>query len=325
MAHRVLAAAAFAALLALPMTGCGATAVRTEPMATGESALTIGSLSLNPSSATKDRLLIERLEEENAHQRIEQLTQTLDAFCAAQPGSFSVYLQDLTSGEEYTYQTDTLYYPASTLKAPYALWLCQRDDAGEIDLDTELPNQFQGRMAGTALERFNDSETIPAWEALRAMIVNSDNNAVTMLTTQWTASEESGFADFLARMGFSAPNTCSITPERRILGMAGAADLGHFMAELYAYFDTGTENAEKLEECFLDADHDILYVPAGIPAAKKYGSWDYAYHDAAIVYAQHPYILVCMTDQGDADVDFPPQATAAMQELGRLVYEGLND
>ena len=168
MAHRVLAAAAFAALLALPMTGCGATAVRTETMATGESALTIGSLSLNPSSETKDRLLMERLEEENAHQRMEQLTQTLDAFCAVQPGSFSVYLQDLTSGEEYTYQADTLYYPASTLKAPYALWLCQRDDAGEIDLDAELPNQFQGSMAGTALESFNDSATVPARPQRRA-------------------------------------------------------------------------------------------------------------------------------------------------------------
>ena len=63
----------------------------------------------------------------------------------------------------------------------------------------------------------------------------------------------------------------------------------------------------------------------GSAAAKKYGSWDYAYHDTAIVYAAHPYILVCMTDQGDAAVDFPPAATAAMQELGKRVYEGLND
>ena len=75
----------------------------------------------------------------------------------------------------------------------------------------------------------------------------------------------------------------------------------------------------------LAADHEILYVPKGVAAAKKYGSWDYAYHDTAIVYAAHPYILVCMTDQGDAAVDFPPAATAAMQELGKRVYEGLND
>ena len=41
----------------------------------------------------------------------------LDAFCAAQAGSFSVYVKDLSSGEEYFFGTDAEYYPASILKA----------------------------------------------------------------------------------------------------------------------------------------------------------------------------------------------------------------
>ena len=65
-------------------------------------------------------------------------------------------------------------------------------------------------------------------------------------------------------------------------------------------------------------------LPDGVPAAKKYGSWDYAYHDVAIVYAKHPYWIVCMTDQGDENVDFPEEPTQAMQTLGQLVYEYWN-
>ena len=52
--------------------------------------------------------------------------------------------------------------------------------------------------------------------------------------------------------------------------------------------------------------------------------WDYAYHDVAIVYAKHPYWIVCMTDQGDENVDFPEEPTQAMQTLGQLVYEYWN-
>ena len=49
-----------------------------------------------------------------------------------------------------------------------------------------------------------------------------------------------------------------------------------------------------------------------------------AYHDVAIVYAKHPYWIVCMTDQGDENVDFPEEPTQAMQTLGQLVYEYWN-
>lgn len=329
MQRHSFASLALCTLLLLPLAGCGATAVVTNAQATRESGLTVSGLYLGGSMRAADLATLEQLQNMadpvQMAQRMEALAAELDEFCAAQPGSFSVYLQDLTSGQEYTYKADTLYYPASTLKAPYALWLCQRDDAGEIDLDTPLPNQFVGRMQGTALEKYNDFSTIPARAAICAMIVNSDNNAATLLTTQWPAGEDSGFPQFLADLGFAAADTCTITPERHILGMASAADLGRAMEALFLYFDCGTDNAPFLKQCLLAADHEILYVPKGVAAAKKYGSWDYAYHDTAIVYAAHPYILVCMTDQGNAAVDFPPAATAAMQELGKRVYEGLND
>lgn len=251
-----------------------------------------------------------------------ELVARLDELCAAQPGGFSVYLKDLENGSVYLHAADTLYYPASTLKAPYALWLCRMADDGVLDLDEELPNQFAGMLAGTTLEAYDVSPTIPVRDLLHAMVTYSDNNAVTMLTSRWPAEEN--FESFLAELGFSAPETCLITPDTGILGAISARDLGLAMEALYAYFETDSENAACLQQCFLAADHDILYVPEGVSAAKKYGSWDYAYHDAAIVYAAHPYLLVCMTDQGDEEVDFPAQPTAAMQTLGQIVYDWLN-
>ena len=109
-----------------------------------------------------------------------------------------------------------------------------------------------------------------------------------------------------------------------LIGMASTGEFANIVSAVYDYLDSGSAAAAYLKTCMLAADHDILYVPDGVPAAKKYGSWDYAYHDVAIVYAKHPYWIVCMTDQGDENLDFPEEPTQAMQTLGQLVYEYWN-
>lgn len=250
--------------------------------------------------------------------------QALDAFCAAQRGSFSVYILDLSTGEEYSYGASAQYYPASLLKAPYALWLCNLAEEGVLDLDGELYNLYAGQLADTTLAAYDGEETIPIWSALHAMIADSDNLAMRMLAAVWPGIQDTGFQSFLGELGFEWSGSCSISMEEGIAGVMNVTDAGRAMAALYDYFETGTDTALRLRQCFLDAGHTALFIPDGVEAAKKYGSWDDAFHDLAIVYAARPYILCCMTDQGDTDVDFPTEPVEAMQQLGRLVYEQLN-
>lgn len=248
----------------------------------------------------------------------------LDALCEKQPGHFSVYLQDLRSGGVYTYGAGALYYPASTLKAPYALWLCRKADAGLIDLDGTVPNLLPGALEGDDLSTYSAADAVPARLALHAMIADSDNDATTLLAGAWPG-DDSGFTDFLSELGFSNATACGITADGGIVGLTDVLDTASVMVELYNYFGSDAENAAFLQECFLGAEHEILYVPQSVPAAKKYGSWDYAYHDAVIVYAENPYVLCCMTDQGNTDEDFPAAPTAAMQALGKLAYQFLDE
>lgn len=251
-------------------------------------------------------------------------TQQLDSFCATQPGGFSVYIRDLTSGQVYTYAAEKEYYPASLLKIPFALWLCRLAEAGTLDLSGELCNLYMGQLSDTTLAAYNDVGAVPVWTAMHAMIADSDNLAMRMLAAVWPATQDTGFQTFLGELGYHLPDSCSITMEDGIAGVMSVADAGRTMEALYDYFETGTDTAQKLRQCFLDAGHTALYIPDGVSAAKKYGSWDYAFHDLAIVYADHPYILCCMTDQGDAEVDFPAAPVAAMQTLGQMVCEQLN-
>lgn len=250
--------------------------------------------------------------------------EALDQFCAGQPGSFSVYIEDLETGRVYTYGAEYEYYPASLLKAAYALWLCEWAEDGLLDLSGELVNPYVGQLAGSSLSDYDNAATIPLWTVLHAMIADSDNLAMRMLAGVWPALEETGFPAFLGEMGFHLAGSCQITMEDGIAGVMSVSDAGAMMEALYRYFETGTATALQLQQCFFDAGHDALYIPAGVNAAKKYGSWDYAFHDLAIVYAEHPYILCCMTDQGNAEVDFPAAPVAAMQALGQMVCEQLN-
>lgn len=247
----------------------------------------------------------------------------LDAFCEKQGSYFSVWAQDLTTGQTFCYGETTLYYAASTLKAPYALWLCRLADAGTLDLDEDLPNTHWGALADGALAAYNTSETVPMRAALAAMVSQSDNDATDLLMENRPGTESTGFVNFLEELGFSAADTCSME-QSGIEGMVSAADNALTMQTLYRYFASGASNGAWLRQQFCKATHEALYVPDGVAAAKKYGSWDGAFHDEIIVYAAHPYLLCCCTAWGDTEVDFPPEAVSVMQALGRMVYEDLN-
>ena len=223
----------------------------------------------------------------------------MDALLDSMPGSISVWIQDITSGQTYTYKPDNGFYCASTLKAPYSLWLCQRDEEGLIDLNATV-----GGDTG--------------WDLIYPMIAHSSNGAAHDLGAMWPGSLDTGFSDFLSELGFASPEGCEVV-EEGIHGWVTGADGGRAMRALYDYFETGTENALQLQEAFLAADHDLLYCPA--PAAKKYGSWDQALHDMAIVYADRPYIISMFTDWGDQDVSFPEEGRERMQQVGQLAAE----
>lgn len=223
----------------------------------------------------------------------------MDALLDSMPGSVSVWIQDIGSGETYTYQPNNGFYCASTLKAPYALWLCQQDEAGLIDLDSSV-----GSKTG--------------WDLIFPMIAKSSNGAAHDLGAVWPGSVDTGFSDFLAELGFASPEGCEVV-EEGIHGWVTGADGGKAMRALYDYFETGTEDAQQLQQAFMAADHDLLYCPA--PAAKKYGSWDLALHDMAIVYAERPYIISMFTDWGDEDVSFPEEGRERMQQVGQLAAD----
>ena len=235
----------------------------------------------------------------------EEALTALNSYLESLDGTVSVSCVRLTDGYTYDYNADCEYYTASLLKAPYALWLAERADAGEIDLNTQLP-------------RLDTAPAQTAYDAIYSMISQSDNDAATQLYRVWPAYTESDFSAFLLDLGVDRPYN-ALSDETNIQGIFSSHDAVKILVALWNYFGSDAPNAEMLEQAFLDADHPML--ESEYDMAKKYGSWEYALHDIAIVYADEPYCIAVLSDWGDAETDFPEPGTSQITEIGNLAAD----
>ena len=80
-----------------------------------------------------------------------------------------------------------------------------------------------------------------------------------------------------------------------------ARDCSIFLKEIYKYFETGSKYAVWMRSLMSRSKYGYLIADhyPGIVVAHKYGWVIDSYHDMAVIYDEHPYILVIMTDYED--------------------------
>ena len=83
--------------------------------------------------------------------------------------------------------------------------------------------------------------------------------------------------------------------------IVSARSMAKYLAEIYHYFESGSEYALWMKRLMTESKLGQLiaaHYPEGM-VAHKYG-WDAdAFHDMAIVFDEHPYLIVVMTDYAD--------------------------
>jgi len=133
-------------------------------------------------------------------------------------------------------------------------------------------------------------------ELIELAILQSDNVAFGELRRVFGYS---GFYRFNTRLG--------INSVRKNFNSITAADMAIYLRAMYAFIEENEAYGPVFGDLLRRSTH-IVMIPFAVSPTKtahKYG-WDLnAYHDAAIVYDKHPYLLVVLTDldQGGAEVD----------------------
>ncbi len=242
---------------------------------------------------------------------------------------------DFTTGKSVTYHSDEIIYSASVIKAPYVYAVIreiENFEKNKRDYDTDgnpLWDQdgnplFEGSHPnydgeGNLIylpgeEKYNldaiwiyDPETMleegsgeimnqPAgfrltWrELIEYALLYSDNVA---------------FAQIRQRFGYNS--FYQLVGELGIEGTAtgfmnlSADDCVKFLTVMHNYMASGSDYALWMKDCMTRSKHLVIlarHYPEGT-CAHKYG-WDIdAYHDVAVIFDEHPYALVVMSDLHD--------------------------
>ena len=190
----------------------------------------------------------------------------------------------LAVGCEYVFRT------ASVAKLPFVKYLCTLADAGEIDPSERLTMQSRHISTGSGILYADPpGSTYSLRELMNAAIRHSDNTAYKMLIERFKTDR---YTDYLKALG------STYRPSVNGYGYFTAPQIAALLFDVARY--TG-ENARFLQNagCHTSYAMQIPYALKGKPVFHKYGalSPDDAptYHDVAIVYGEHPYLLVILT------------------------------
>lgn len=207
----------------------------------------------------------------------------------------SIYFRDMETGFEYTLN-DTVHYPvASTVKIPFAIYLYEKIDAGEIDPETVMTYEKRHYFGGTGVivnGEFGQQYTVA--ELLKLAITRSDNVAYEMLKDLTTWAD---FEAYLRENGMMHDEDVRKSKQKICTQSAGA--YGRLLA---GYLTGGGSSVETFKADLLATR--MKMIRSHYPVYRKYGWTNYSFHDIAYVDAPHPYILAILTnlDNGDDEV-----------------------
>jgi acetylornithine deacetylase/succinyl-diaminopimelate desuccinylase-like protein/beta-lactamase class A len=246
----------------------------------------------------------------------------------------AVAFRSLDGRDELLIQPDVEYHAASTMKVPVLIELFRQARAGMLSLDDEIPvvNQFHSIVDGTpfALDAGEDSDDVIyrhvggrlSYRALaEAMITVSSNFATNLIIEHLGATAIQRTTNALGASGMHvlrgvednkafAKGLNNSTTARALLTLMEAIAHGKAVDRTASDEMAAILKRQKFNE----------RIPAGLPpgvvVAHKTGEITRIQHDAAIVYAERPFVLVVLV----RGLDDSKKGAALAANIARIVY-----
>jgi beta-lactamase class A len=246
----------------------------------------------------------------------------------------AVAFRTLDGREELLIHPDVSFHAASTVKVPVMIELFRQSQAGLLKLDDRIPmtNTFRSVVDGSAyvLNPADDSDTgmrhrlgqqVTYRELCEAMITASSNLAANILIERLDARKIQETNDMLGAVGMRIlrgvedgkaiqQGVNNTTTARALLTLMEKIALGQAIDESASSEMVATLKRQKMN------DRIPAGVPPGIAVAHKTGEIKRIQHDAAIVFASRPFVLVILV-RGLEDAK---KGSALAAGLTRILY-----
>ncbi len=260
---------------------------------------------------------------------------TIVSRIASSGADVGVYFKTLDGKSEWSSRAEDVFHAASTMKIPVMIEVFHQINQGKLKLDNPLPvkNEFHSIVDGSVytLSAKDDSEldlyraegqTRTVRQLCELMITVSSNFATNLLI------EKLGVENIRATvhaLGADGVNVLRGVEDNKAYekGLNNTTTARGLAILLEAIAEGKAVDAESCKEMIAVLERQKFNegIPAGLPlgtaVAHKTGEITKIHHDAAIVFAKRPFILVILV-RGLADIK---ASSALMADISRSFYE----
>ena len=231
----------------------------------------------------------------------------------------SVYYYDFEKGFSYSYKVSDSYYSASLVKLIPALYIYEKANNGELDLDKTLTYTSNYNYTdSTYFDKARYGTKISIRNVVKYSLIYSDNSAYMMLI------------DYIGRntlKQYGVSLGISKYMDTDNFGHINAAEAINVVKRLNSLLSVGSGVTNELKSYLTESDKNYLKLEEeGINAATKYGETYPNFHEYGIVYDEHPYGIVILTRDMGKDYEAEIKAiNKKINELHRMYYQNRID
>ena len=266
--------------------------------------------------------------------RLAAAISSIEATITKSSADVAVGYQSLDGRSRWFFRPDEVFHAASTMKVPVLIELYQQAHDGKLQLDDTLviKNEFRSLVDGSpyALDSSDDSEadlyravasTRTLAQLCELMVTVSSNLATNLLIERLGVGNIQQGAQALGADGMKVLR--GVEDEKAFRAGLNNTTTARALARLMEAIARGEAvdpEASGAMRAILERQTFNDGIPAGLPAgtrvAHKTGEITRIQHDAAIVYAPRPFVLVILT----RGIDDSKQSSALIATITRELY-----
>ncbi|MFC1625913.1 serine hydrolase [Patescibacteria group bacterium] len=241
-------------------------------------------------------------------QKAERITTSFKNETNSLSGVYALYMVDLESGYTFGVNETEIIQAASLIKLPVIAAFYKHVEGGNINLDTKYTLKNSDKIAGSGSLYSKPAGTVLTYrDMIKLMGKESDNTSFGIIKRIVGAQNINAM---IKEIGMN--DTVLDT------NMTSSKDIGLFFQKLWDGQIMNDTNKNELLSFLTDTMYEnwiVEGIPKDIRVAHKYGREVHVVNDAGIVYSDHPFVLVLMSDgiiEREADEIFP--------KLAKMVY-----
>jgi beta-lactamase class A len=261
--------------------------------------------------------------------------QQIEKRVAESHADVGIVFRTIDGKSEWTYHPDDRFHAASTMKVPVMIELFHQVKEGKVRLDEPqtIHNEFHSIVDGSTykLDPSDDSETDlyqaegqtrTLSELCELMITVSSNLATNLLIEKLGVNNIRATVDALGADGMNVLRGVEDGKayQKGLNNTTTARGLAILMTAIAEGKAVDPESSRQMVE-ILSRQHFQEGIPSGLPAgtrvAHKTGEITKIHHDAAIVYAPRPFVLVILVRGLPEQKD----SSALMGDATRALYQ----